>query len=184
MRMKKLSLNHLVFRILLIALLFANFGALAQKTTVWVVRHAEKDETNPDERNPELTKIGQLRAEELAKHLRDEKISAIFSTEYKRTIATGGVLAQKQRVTTQFYKPTDFSGLAAKVLGEYKGKNVLVIGHSNTLMPVIAAFSAKTPVTELKDDDYDFIFKVVIDEDGKATVTAAHYGEKHHSTAL
>ncbi len=45
------------------------FEASAQKTTVWIVRHAEKDTSFANRLNPDLTDVGMQRAKDLATYL-------------------------------------------------------------------------------------------------------------------
>lgn len=167
---------------ILITLLFISYSTFAQTTTVWVVRHAEKEMTGTD---PDLSPIGKVRTADLAKELQKQKISAVFTTAYKRTSQTGeAVLKQAGLQAMQIYSPADLQALAKKVLGEYSGKNVLIIGHSNTVIPTIGALGATKPFDSLTDDDYDMLFKVTIGADGKATLTVSYYGDKHHSTPI
>ena len=56
--------------------------AQAAPVTVFVVRHAEKGPEVPD---PSLTDTGQHRAAELARALSDAKVTALYTTEFKRT---------------------------------------------------------------------------------------------------
>jgi hypothetical protein len=36
----------------------------------------------------------------------------------------------------------------------------------------------------LNDKDYDMLFKVVIDDQGKARLTISHFGDAHHVTEI
>ena len=51
-------------------------AVLAQTTDVWVVRHAEKDKTNPEEKDPNLSDEGRIRAADLAIYLKKVKFDA------------------------------------------------------------------------------------------------------------
>jgi 2,3-bisphosphoglycerate-dependent phosphoglycerate mutase len=166
------------------ALTLSNFNALAQSTTIWLVRHAEKLTINPTERDPDLSKKGVKRAVDLAQALQKEKISTIYSTNYKRTLATAKPLATEFKLIPVIYDGKDLTVIANKALTENKGKTALIVGHSNTLIPVIKALKGIAPFEELTDDDYDMLFKVVIDQSGKATVTINRYGAAHHATNL
>lgn len=166
------------------ALTLSNFNALAQSTTIWLVRHAEKSTANPAERDPELSETGLKRSADLAQVLQKEKVTAIYSTNYKRTLATATPLATKLKLTPVIYDAKDLTAIANKALSENKGKTALIVGHSNTLVPVIKALNGSVSIEELTDDDYDMLFKVVIDQSGKATVTITNYGKAHHATDL
>jgi broad specificity phosphatase PhoE len=172
------ALKHVI----LITLLCISYSTFAQTTTVWIVRHAEKETTGTD---PDLSPPGKVRAEALAKELQQQKITAIFTTPYKRTTQTGEAVKKAAGLQAiQTYSPTDLQAFAAKVLNEYRGKSVLIVGHSNTVIPTVVALGATKPFDTLADDDYDMLFKVTIGPDGKATLSVKYYGEKHHSTVL
>lgn len=170
-----------------LALAVSNFDALAQKTTIWLVRHAEKqaaDAAQMSSSNPDLSDIGVSRASALAKVLKSYPLNTIYSTNYKRTLATAAPLAAQLKLTPVIYDARDLAAIATKALQENKGKQALIVGHSNTLVPVIKALKAEVPFAELTDNDYDMLFKVVIDENGKAKLTIGHYGDAHHTTDI
>lgn len=154
--------------------------AFAQTTTIWVVRHAEKATTPAND--PDLTPEGRARAAALAKQLKWKKIAAVFATPYKRTTQTGEPTLKKAGLNeVKTYNPADLPAFAKQVLQEYAGKNVLVIGHSNTIIPTIQAFGAAKPFDTLDDEDYDQLFKIIIGADNKASLQVKHYGAAHHS---
>jgi len=177
-------LNKTVIIFFIAALSLSNFSAFAQKTTIWLVRHAEKSTTNPSERDPDLTDIGNARAAALAQQLKREKIKTIYSTIYKRTLNTAKPLCATLKLNPDVYDTKDLTAVAAKVLKENRGTGALIVGHSNTLIPIIKALNAEVPFEELLDNDYDMLFKVVVDEKSKAKLTISHYGDLHHSTEV
>lgn len=174
-------LNKTIIILFVIALTLSNFDAFAQKTTIWLVRHAEKLTTDPADKNPELSAMGLKRAADLSKALQKQKISTIYTTNYKRTIATALPLATVLQLTPVIYDAKDLNAIAIKALQENKGKTALIVGHSNTLIPIIKALNCPVPFEELSDDDYDMLFKVIIDEQGNRKLTISNYGEAHHA---
>jgi len=60
--------------------------------SIYLIHHAEKQ---LDKDDPALTQCGQYRARQLASILENAKIKKIFSTRYKRTMATATPLAQQ-----------------------------------------------------------------------------------------
>ncbi len=164
----------------LILLLFISCQTFAQTTTVWVVRHAEKATTPAND--PDLTPEGRARAAALAKQLKRQKIAAVFATPYKRTTQTGESTLKKAGLSeVKTYNPSDLPVFAKQVLQEYAGKNVLVVGHSNTIIPTVQAFGATKPFDTLDDEDYDLLFKVTIGPDKKAKLSVKRYGAPHRS---
>ncbi|GEO02711.1 phosphoglycerate mutase [Adhaeribacter aerolatus] len=153
----------------------------AGTTTVYVVRHAEKDTRNSNDQDPELTDAGRKRALALKAYLEDVKVDAFFSTPYKRNQQTITPLAQGRPI--QFYESHAYTLLRDKILAEYKGKTVVVVGHSNTVLPIIEAFGAKKPISEITDSDYDNIFKLTVSPKGKARVEAHKFGAPMAATS-
>lgn len=160
---------------LLISVLFLFFQSVkAQTTEIWVVRHAEKDKSNPQEKNPDLSEEGKIRARDLAAYLKKENLDVAFSTPYKRTHQTLDSL-----VIPKVIDYTDIKSLVEKVKTNYLGKKIIIAGHSNTVLEIIEAFGGKRPRAELTDDDYDFIFRLNFKGD-KAKVKMSQYGVPHH----
>ncbi|WAC41817.1 SixA phosphatase family protein [Pedobacter sp. SL55] len=153
----------------------------AQKTLkVWVVRHAEKDALDPQDKDPDLSADGAKRAEALMKRLKGQKIDSIFVTDYKRTKLTGFPLADRIGISLKTYEPSKASELSANLKANAGGKKILIVGHSNTVLELIEAFGGKRPVAKLSDDDYDYIFELTIKGD-KVDVKTDHYGEESRS---
>lgn len=145
-------------------------------TTVYLVRHAEKDISDPDNKDPDLTPEGQARAKALLDLLQDQKIQAAYATKYIRTKNTVQPLAEARKLEVQQYEAHDFTGLKDTILKNNAGQTVVISGHSNTILPIIEALGAKRPVPDITDMEYDYIFKVTIAPDGYASVATDHYG--------
>ncbi|MFD0940357.1 phosphoglycerate mutase family protein [Pedobacter boryungensis] len=169
------------FILILLMILLGQQNLNAQKTVkVWVVRHAEKLTDDPKDKDPDLSPEGKERAEALMKELKGEKIDSVFATNYKRTKLTGFPLADKIGISVKTYNPEDQKALAKQLIVNAKGKNILIVGHSNTVLEIVEAFGAKKPVKELTDEDYDYLFEVTV-KGGKADVKVSRYGKEHHS---
>jgi 2,3-bisphosphoglycerate-dependent phosphoglycerate mutase len=164
----------------------SHFSALAQQTVVWIVRHAEKQTADGTMSSTDLalTADGDKRAQDLATALKGQKITAVYSTPYKRTTATAAPLASQLNLKIATYDARSGTQVAGKVLQENKGKEVLIVGHSNTLIPLAKALGAAVPFETLTDDDYDMLLKVTVDDKGQAKLTISHYGQKHHTTEV
>ncbi|SMC00188.1 Phosphoglycerate mutase [Hymenobacter roseosalivarius DSM 11622] len=154
-------------------------GSTAEKlpgaavTTIYVVRHAEK-ETSPALTDPPLTPAGEQRALTLRDTLGSRNIEALYVTNTVRSRATAAPLATALQRTPQVYdKPAD---LAARILREQKGKTVLVVGHSNTLLPLVSALGATSEITTVEDGEYDYLFEVKVPPSGAATVVTHRFG--------
>ena len=146
-------------------------------TTVFVVRHAEKG-GDPGDRDPELSEAGRERARTLAHVLGEANISAIYSTPFLRTRHTAQPLAEllgiEIRVTP--VSQTMLQDLAETLRTDHGGQTVLVVGHSNTVPPLVNALGAG-PFENLTDEEYDDMFVVTLAADGSATVVRLRYGK-------
>jgi broad specificity phosphatase PhoE len=124
---------------------------------VVIVRHAEKAANDPND--PDLSAAGRERAETLARILKDANITAIFTTEFKRTQETAAPTARATGVAPTIVPGKDFSALISK-LHHVKG-NALVVGHGNTIPDLVKALGIETPV-QIADPDYGEIFVVTL----------------------
>ncbi len=164
---------------------FLAFSASAQvekPTVIYLVRHAEKVTSDPANKDPLLTENGQTRAVALAKKLKKEKLNLIYSTDYQRTKLTAQPIAEKQGIVVKLYDAKQLKAFAQTILAENKGKNVLVVGHSNTVLETIEALGGQRPVASISDEEYDYFFTVKIQPDSTVKVKMEHYGEKNSST--
>jgi len=130
---------------------------------VFLVRHAERADAGMASAkmagaDPELSDAGKARAASLAALLKDAKITAIFTTEYKRTRDTAQPLAAATGITAAAVDSKDAVSLIDRV--KASAGNVLVVGHSNTLPDIIKALGIGEPVS-IADDQFDNLFVVV-----------------------
>ena len=126
-----------------------------ETTTYYLIRHAEKETHNPDDKNPPLTEEGQQRAKDWAEAFRDIPIDEIYSTPYKRTTETATPTANQKKLNVQTYDP--HKGLPESI----DGKNILIVGHSNTISEMANTIIGKEKFTPLSDDTYDLLFILV-----------------------
>ena len=166
---------QLIRPIVLVFLLHIGLIATAQKTTVWIVRHAEKDTAFVNRQDPDLTATGQQRALDLAAYLQNEVIVNVYSTDTKRTRHT----AKHVKAPVEIYNPKNLTGLLDLITQNANGKSVLIVGHSNTVLETIEALGGKRPVMQLTDDDYDYIFKIELEASKPAIVSFFHFGQVH-----
>lgn len=151
-------------------------GKAAAPVVVYLVRHAEKDISDPANQDPGLTPAGQARAEALRMLLEGQDVDALYATKYIRTLNTLKPLADARRLEVRQYEAHDFNNLKQQLLQNHRGETVVVAGHSNTLLPIVEALGAKRPVPEISDNKYDFLFKVTVAPDGTATVESSQFG--------
>ncbi len=140
--------------------------------TIYVIRHAEKQ---MDSEDPELSLIGEERAEMLGQLMADKNIAHVYTTNTVRTKATVRHVADNQGVDVDIYDVRDQEELIDKL--KSNPGNALVVGHSNTVHHVLNYFSESQEYQELAEGEYDFIFIINVDADGSSTVTRKFYNE-------
>ena len=138
----------------------------AAQSTIFLVRHAEK----AGGEDPDLTETGRARAESLATALKDAGITAIYTSEVKRTQQTAAPLAKALHLEPTMIAAKDRDALVAKL--QSSSGNALVVGHSNTIPEIIKALGIAEPIT-IADNDYDNLFVVVLEE--KPRLIRLHY---------
>ena len=134
--------------------------AAALAHPVYVIRHLQKG-TGDD---PPLTAEGAANAQQLAQLLAGSGIKAVFATATRRAQQTAAPIAARAGVPVTTYNPGDGAGLKAAVAAA--GGPVLIVGHSNTVPEIVAAFGGQKP-SPIADDQYGTVYLV---EPGKSEV--------------
>ncbi len=146
-------------RTLLTIVWAAGLLASCSSHTLYLVRHAEKAAIPAND--PPLTAEGKVRAEVLRDSLLDKNIKYIYSTNTTRTRTTGEPLAEKLGLIIRPYA-TDTVSEVAKHLRKLRGGNALVVGHSNTLLPLLDQFPVTHQKKTIPDSDYDNLFVLTV----------------------
>ncbi|HET7620880.1 MAG TPA: histidine phosphatase family protein [Gemmatimonadaceae bacterium] len=147
-------------------------------TTVIVVRHAEKATGQGDD--PHLSDAGERRAEALAHALENSGVSAVITTQWKRTAETALPTARESGATSEVV-PVVWDSVAsnaahiAAAVRRHPGEIILVVGHSNTVPDIVAALGVERPA-EICDSEYDRMEIVSMEAGGNARLIEARYG--------
>ena len=171
----KTTFLPLLFSLLLALVLASPAAARPPHTTIYLVRHAEKDPT-PGLADPPLTAAGEARAQLLAQRLARRKPAALFTTDTRRTRATLAPLAQATGLTPEVYNAKEPAALAARLSHDFGGKTVVVVGHSNTLLPLLAALGVAPLPSEIRDEEYNYLFRVDLRPGKPAKLIMSRYG--------
>jgi len=131
-----------------------------EQTTIYLVRHAEKDTTVKND-NPPLIQEGKERAERLVDELADEKIKYIYSTKYDRNINTVKPLSKAKNTEIQIYEWHKWEPMLDS-LKTIPGTHV-ICGHGDNLLPMIDFLGTSVGKDELGHQEYDNLFRVVLD---------------------
>ncbi len=177
------AITHEFYRKLCVAALL--FGAACvttrpagpEVTTVYLVRHGEKSTADANQSNPALTPAGHARAEALAAKLGNAGVTNIISTQWTRTRETAQPLASRLGLTTEIVPTTapGFADRTAAAVLRHQGGTILVVGHSNTIAPVIAALGGPR-LPDLCDSEHSNLFVMKITKSPGPTVVREHYG--------
>ena len=152
----------------LFLLVFVSVSIASAQPVVVIVRHAEKVANGGSD--PDLSSTGRARADELGRILKDSAITAIFTSEFKRTQETAAPTATSIGVTATVLPANDTAALVAK-LHQLNG-NALVIGHGDTIPNIIKALGIDSPIN-IPDEDYSELLIVTLGD--KPQLFRLHY---------
>lgn len=127
--------------------------------TFYIVRHAEKAGGNIMTSDMPLSETGTQRALALKDSLLSKNITHIFSTNYKRTIATALPVSKEIGVPIETYNFANAHFI--KELKDIARGNVLVVGHSNTVDDLVNGLAGKKLLQDLPDTAYGDLFIVI-----------------------
>ena len=129
------------------------------ETTLYLVRHAEKD-TLFEGDNPPLIQAGYTRAEQLKELLKNEGIEQIYSTKFTRNINTVNPLLSTLNLDVKIYDYYGFHPTLDSI--KASTKTTLLCGHGDNLLPIIAHLKGQPPYESLGHNEYDNLFKLTI----------------------
>ncbi len=162
--------------LLLLTIVFA-----ACSHSYYVVRHAEKEGTSnstmmmTSPNDPSLSDKGKKRAEALKEELKHKHIRYIFSTNTNRTLSTAAPISKATGIKPIIYEQTPDAAFINKLL--LLKKNVLVIGHSNTIDDIVNGLCKNIKVSsDLQDSEYNNLF-IVTYKGKKIKFRKRKYGE-------
>ena len=152
----------------LFLLIFVSVSIASAQPIVVIVRHAEKATNGGND--PDLSSAGQARANQLARILKDSGITAIFTSEYKRTQETAAPTATLIHVTPTVVAAKDIAALVAR-LHQLNG-NALVVGHDDTIPNIVKALGINTAIS-IPGTDYSELLIVILGD--KPQLFRLHY---------
>ena len=171
--------KRIIDRLLLVlfALVLVSGRAEAQASTVIIVRHAEKAGETGD---VDLSEAGQRRAEALREALRHYSVQGVFVSEFRRTRQTAEPTAAANGLTPTALPvrggvPAQAAATAAAARALPPGSTALVVGHSNTVTKIIAAFGGPA-LPDLCDREYATLFLLELKAGAPAKLLRVSYG--------
>lgn len=163
-------------RLRIFALGFLLFSVGAGAQTIILVRHAEKADAPKDD--PALSEAGQRRAEALASALKDGKVTAVYTSQLRRTQETAAPLAKAAGVTPKVLTiarggMADHVAEAVRLAREKPDGVVVIVGHSNTVPAIARALGAN--VADMPECEYSRLVTVL--PGSLVRTIIARYGE-------
>jgi 2,3-bisphosphoglycerate-dependent phosphoglycerate mutase len=145
-----------------------------EPTTVVIIRHADRDGSKDA-----LSEPGLNRAKRVWEIFESNPPVIVFHTSEHRSKQTAQPAAKRFGVPmVQYpYAPRDVAAATAfaqVVLSQCSGNTLLVVGHSDTLEPLLSAFGKVhiTPATGA----YDRVYRLSISASGSSTLVVTTYG--------
>lgn len=146
-------------------------AAQSAPITVFVVRHAEKGPENPD---PSLTEAGEQRAAELARIVGDAGVTALFTSEFKRTGETLAPLAARTGLVPVVIPAGKMDSLIAAIRALPPGSRAVVSSHSNLVHLIVERLSG-VKIPALTDEQYDRLAVVTVHGEAKGEAVVIRY---------
>ncbi len=140
-----------------------------ETTTYYFIRHAEKDRSDANNKNPNLIQEGILRAAKWSLVFDNVKFDAIYSTDYNRTKQTAQPTAEKNGLDITIYNPRNL--YSEDFINNTKGKIVLVVGHSNTTPQFVNAVIGHEKYKSIDDNNNANLYIVTISISGEISDT-------------
>lgn len=143
--------------------IISQYGDEPNCTSVYLIRHAEKDRTNKEERNPHLNYKGIERTFKWKSFFKNIKFDKFYSTNYHRTIETIQPISNGEDIV--IYSPSNID--YDDFLKLNKGKVVLVVGHSNTIPSFANNLLGSRVYNNIEDDNNSNLYVINICDDNK-----------------
>jgi phosphohistidine phosphatase SixA len=151
-------------------------GASDLPAMIVLVRHADKAATPQDD--PELTPAGAKRARDLKAVLAGANLTAIITTQWRRTKETAQPTAEAFGLTPEPVKlhrdhPEAHLPALIAALRTKAGGSVLVVGHNTTVPDLIKALGGP-PMDPISESVYDRLFVLVLSSARPALVESCY----------
>ena len=126
----------------------------------FLIRHAEKERTDLQNKNPNLNEKGKLRALKWAEVFKNIEFDKIYSTNYHRTLETVMAISKKSKKEILIYSPSKIN--YGKFLSDNNNNKVLVVGHSNTIPAFVNGLIKQSFYSQINDRNNSNLYIVKI----------------------
>ncbi len=160
------------FMALVLGTVIAAFSSLAYaQRAVILVRHAERLDWSED--SP-LSKAGEARAQLLASLLKDAGVTAIYTSQFQRTMKTAEPLSRALKIKSVNIPAADRLGLFSRIQAENRDGIVLIVGHDSSVPAMLKLFGHPEDIT-ISPNEYDNLFVLVPKGTSPPTVLRLRY---------
>jgi len=161
-------------KVIIILSLFVSTLTYAQETTTFIlVRHAEK--ASDGTKDPALTEAGISRANKILSMFNEADITAIYSTDYKRTKFTVSPIAEAKKIEVTIYDPRKLEKFSASLKKDNIGGMVIISGHSNTTPTLANLLLGEEKFKQFDDSDYGNLLIITTSDNGKPKLLHLRY---------
>ncbi len=131
-------------------------SSATNKSVYYFIRHSEEKK---DSNDPSLSDEGILHARMYLRFFKNKKIDTIYTTNIKRTIETSKIIANS-KIPIVYYNPSkkDYNCISKSC----KNSTCLIVGHSNTTPEIANTILGRPKYSQMVDDNYSDIIKVVV----------------------
>jgi len=156
------------FYLLIVFLIFFAMQGQEATTTIYLIRHAEKADNSAD---PGLSEAGKERVQKWVSYFKGKDVEYNYYTPAKRSLDTAIPIATALEfvpniTTNRQFEIYEGSNISLKEIAEkHKGKNMLVVGHSNTIPMIINTMLGKNTYKDIPEDEYGNLYIITITGD-------------------
>lgn len=133
---------------------------------VYVVRHAEQVRVGED---PPLSARGRARAAALQEFFLPVGLTAIYTTDLRRSVETGAWVAEPLGIEITPVHHDSLDAMIGRVAAEPPDARVLIVGHSNTVPMILEALGYPNEIT-IEHDEFSDVFLLVPAAEGPPLV--------------
>ena len=160
------------FLICLFVTVLTAFSSVAYaQRAVFLLRHADRLDQSED--SP-LSQAGEERAQRLAGLLKDAGITAIYTSQFQRTMKTAEPLARVLKISPVSLPVTDREGLFKRIQTEHREEIILIVGHDRSVPALLKLLGHPEDIT-IAPHEYDNLFVVVPKGNSPPTVLRLRY---------
>jgi len=159
--------------IVVVTIVLVFFCCFNTRTTIMVVRHAEKDTASTlDDNLVPLNAAGVARSQTLSEVAGRAGVKAIFVTEKLRTHQTAQPLADSLGITPTEINKANIDELITAVRD--RGGVIVIVGHSDTVPVIVDRLGGGTVTV---GEQFDNLFVLSLNRFGTTKLIQATYGE-------